>query len=1094
MADTLPNWRKGVVPHQDIRDDRVSEALFAVNLSRAINNEGAVEYRDPVLFFERTHLTRTLKSLIHDVLTILAGTEKASGNSVLHLQTNFGGGKTHAELALYHLLNSPEKVLSVPNLKSFLAESGITKIPKAAIAALPCADLSASGRDVIEKGKKTSLRIQTLWGELAYRLGGLPLYEIVRENDEHRTPPGVETMRHLLTEAGPNLILIDELLHYVDKAAAIPVVGSNLGTQTIAFLRELTEAVDDVPHSVLVVSLTASRMEDITVLSEEQAEFTLSKMEDILRRVEDTRTPIEKTEIYEIVRVRLFSEVKDDVATNVAAAYRQFYQSDPWREQLPSEVHDPAYEDLLRRAYPLHPSLIQVLYERWGSRPQFQLTRGTLRFLAHLLAHLWKSPDLAPGEMIHPLDVDLVDDDLRGEALRVAGSVWESIIGTDIAQWEGEKAISQRLDEKHGGLYKRLHLVEGVATSVFLYTHGGIQSRPTPRTEIRLAVAQPSLPLADLNQAFDDCKNLLYYFYDEDDGFIFKTEPNPNKVLADERANVPMDEARKQIEKVVAEVLGPSTLFNVNLFGFYDNRIKEPGDVPDDARLQLVALSPRITMSQGKLTGKTGDTLREIGNNYGKKHRMNRNRMLFMAPDSAHIANAMDRAVEWLAAERVLENAGLMSRFSESQRDIIKDKRTTATNDTKDHVRKAYNTVLLPTGGLERELFELSYVPPNKTVLQQVEEDLFSKGKLHRQFNPDLFESRWETLWLKTATVITSEDLWDKFARREDAPILTSVSVLQETIRQGIERELFGYGILLDADQDKLKAEAYERGKVYFGAFDAAELRDIEISQRAVLLRSAQVKTQFPPITSEEVAMVFHGERQTIEMVFGDARRSAAVQGMVYKGAFFEAVCAGVKAGLFGYTSSPILPLLRGPDSEISPNDIQFSGWLIGEDVPLPITADEIARLIPANGRIAVETLYQNAVNQYGAERVNEQTLASAIQRCIKEQRFGFAPSETASVAFDLKEFSVQGFLGQPEALPPDTRVIRFQGTVTPIELASILQAATALSRLGDSTLQLDLRLELRGDIIEHSVNVSLNQLKQRVSALRVEDSGEKNA
>ena len=612
-----------------------------------------------------------------------------------------------------------------------------------------------------------------------------------------------------------------------------------------------------------------------------------------------------------------------------------------------------------------------------------------------------------------------------------------------------------------------------------------------PRPEIRLAVAQPSLPLADLNQAFDDCKNLLYYFYDEDGGFIFKTEPNPNKVLADERANVPMDEARKQVEKVVAEVLGPSTLFSISRFGFYDNQVKEPGDVPDDSRLQMVALSPRITMSQGKVTGKTGDTIREIGNNYGKKHRMNRNRVLFMAPDSAHIANAMDRAVEWLAAERVLENAGLMSRFSESQRDIIKDKRTTATNDTKDHVRKAYNTILLPTGSAERELFELSYVPPNKTVFQQAEEDLLGKGKLHRQFNPDLFESRWESLWLKTATVITTEDLWDKFARREDAPILTSITVLQETIRQGVERELFGYGVLLDTDKDKLQADSYERGKVYFGAFDANELRDVEISQRSVLLRAAQVKAQFPPITPEEVAMVFRGERQTVEMVFGEARRSAAVQGMVYKGAFFEAVCAGVKAGLFGYTPSPTQPVLRGVDADLSANHIQFSGWLIGEDVPLPVTADEIARLIPADGRIAIETLYQNAIKQFTAERVNEQTLTSAIQRCIREQRFGFAPTESASVGFDLKEFSLLGFIGQPEALPPDTRVIRFQGTVTPIELASVLQAATALSRLGDSSLQLDLRLELRGDVNEHSVNVSLNQLKQRVAGLRVEDSGD---
>ena len=103
MSD-LPNWRQGCTPHRDIRKDAVSEALFAVNLSRAIADEGADEYRDPTLFFERTHLTRTLQSLIRDVLDTLRG--EPGANSVIHLQTNFGGGKTHAELALYHLLTS----------------------------------------------------------------------------------------------------------------------------------------------------------------------------------------------------------------------------------------------------------------------------------------------------------------------------------------------------------------------------------------------------------------------------------------------------------------------------------------------------------------------------------------------------------------------------------------------------------------------------------------------------------------------------------------------------------------------------------------------------------------------------------------------------------------------------------------------------------------------------------------------------------------------------------------------------------------------------------------------------------------------------
>lgn len=42
MITELPNWRKGCTPHRDIQENAVSEALFAVNLSRAIRPRGSV--------------------------------------------------------------------------------------------------------------------------------------------------------------------------------------------------------------------------------------------------------------------------------------------------------------------------------------------------------------------------------------------------------------------------------------------------------------------------------------------------------------------------------------------------------------------------------------------------------------------------------------------------------------------------------------------------------------------------------------------------------------------------------------------------------------------------------------------------------------------------------------------------------------------------------------------------------------------------------------------------------------------------------------------------------------------------------------------
>jgi hypothetical protein len=1092
MNQVLQNWRKGVVPHEDIRENRVNETLFAVNLSRAIHNKGASEYREPKLFFERTYLTRTLQSLILDVVNILRG--QPATNSVLHLQTNFGGGKSHAELALYHLLTSPQQCLTVPHLADFLSKNGIIEIPSASLAALPCADLNAQGRQA-----EDGLKIYTLWGEVAYRLGGALLYNTIRENDLQRTSPGVEDLRNLLIQAGPNLILIDELLHYVDKAAAIQVGDSNLASQTVAFLRELSEAVDQVDHSVLVASLTASDMEGIQVLTQEQAMFTLTQLENILRRLEDVRTPIESSEIYEIARLRLFEQVSGDLAVQAAQFYSQMYRSDSWREVLPAKSRDTAYENLLERAYPFHPSIIDVLYERWGSRPQFQLTRGTLRFLSHLLAHLWQpaSTHLAQGPLVHLSDIDLSDDDLRGETLKVAGSVWEAVIGTDIATWEGsesiwegKESISQKIDHERGGLYQRYKLTQGIATSVLMFTHGGTMTRPTPEPDIRLAVIQPEIPLPDLHQAMDDCAQRLYFYYKEEGGLIFKTEPNPNKVLADERSNVETDEARRKVEGIIEDALGKSELFNVCAYGFQNSRTKEPGDVPDEGKLQVVVLPPSQTLFQGKLDGRLTNFLSNISENYGVRHRMNRNMVLFMVPDAGNINLAVSHTMDWIAAENVLADSGLMARFSEGQQEYIRDKRNTARNDARDFVRKAYRAVILPNGEASKyDVLDLTYIPPNKTVLQQAQEDLISNGRVHQEFNPALLDGRWETLWPKTATVITTQTLWEKFSRRSDAPILTGIDVLRNMIKKGVERNLFGLGILVDTNEDMLKRGSYEHKRIYFGSFDATEIGMFDISHRTVLMRAEQVNAIFKPITQEEVAMLVTSPRNPVQAVFQAARSSQMITGRTDPASFFNAIVEGVKAGLFGYTTSTNATIQRGAGAELTASEVNFSGYLIGEDVPLPVSADEVAVLIPEDGLISVQEIFQKALLTYGSERVSEQSLLNALQRCIKEQRFGATEEMSGVVQYNLQALALTGFIGKPKNLPPNVRHVRLAGVVSAIDLASVIKTTNALSKLGEAIITIDLRLELKGEISDHSVNMSLTELRQRVTGLKIEDA-----
>jgi hypothetical protein len=236
------------------------------------------------------------------------------------------------------------------------------------------------------------------------------------------------------------------------------------------------------------------------------------------------------------------------------------------------------------------------------------------------------------------------------------------------------------------------------------------------------------------------------------------------------------------------------------------------------------------------------------------------------------------------------------------------------------------------------------------------------------------------------------------------------------------------------------------------------------------------------------VAMVLQGPRQSVETVFGAARKSLTVQGRVDRRSFFAAICAGVKAGLFGYAEAAGAPVVRGSGAELTQEDVRFSGLLIGEEVPLPVTADEVAKLVPIEGRMPVQELYQTAIATYGAERVSEQSLLNALGRCVAEGRFGYAASETATIQTGSQAVRLDGYIGQPEALPPDTRVVRFRGAVSSVELANVMKAAINLSRLGESSITLDLSLELKGEVSDHAVTIALNELKNRVTALKVED------
>ena len=119
-------WRNVITPHPDVSSGRYQLAEFAADLGQVYRNEGSDEYRRPQDFFQRTFLTEGLKRLLTTALRRLSGT---GGDPVIELQTNFGGGKTHSLLALYHLF-SGVNISELVGIEPVLASATVSSVPE----------------------------------------------------------------------------------------------------------------------------------------------------------------------------------------------------------------------------------------------------------------------------------------------------------------------------------------------------------------------------------------------------------------------------------------------------------------------------------------------------------------------------------------------------------------------------------------------------------------------------------------------------------------------------------------------------------------------------------------------------------------------------------------------------------------------------------------------------------------------------------------------------------------------------------------------------------------------------------------------------
>src|SRR5690606_39187133 len=360
---SLKPWREVVQPHRDVASGRYQQAEFAADLWQVHLGQGSAEYRDPAEFYRRTFLTESLRQLLVGAVRRLTGT---GGDPVVQLQTNFGGGKTHSMLALYHLFSGvpPTELLGIDGV---LQEAGATELPSVRRVVLVGNKISP-GNPVT---KPDGTVVRTLWGELAWQLGGAEAYERIRADDERATNPG-DALRELFDQYGPCVILIDEWVAYARQLhdeSDLP--GGSFETQ-FSFAQALTESAKLSKHCLLVISLPASDaasgpsqapVDDVEVGGQRGRE-ALKRLQNVIGRVESSWRPATAEEGFEIVRRRLFEPMVDSkqfvARDNVARAFYDLYRTQS--QEFPPECREADYEKRIKAAYPIHPEVFDRLY------------------------------------------------------------------------------------------------------------------------------------------------------------------------------------------------------------------------------------------------------------------------------------------------------------------------------------------------------------------------------------------------------------------------------------------------------------------------------------------------------------------------------------------------------------------------------------------------------------------------------------------------------------------------------------------------------------------------------------------------------------
>ena len=688
----LTPWRDILRPHDDVATGNFQAAEFAADLYKVSvsSDDAGSDYADPIEFFSRTYLTEGLRDLISRAVRRLSGDDNAS--PVINLQTNFGGGKTHSMLALWHLAARQKATEYGQEVQDLLGESGYGDLPqKVHRVALVGNHTSPSGAT-----KADGTVVNTLWGELAWQLGGADGYAMVAQSDQNRTPPG-EALHALIAAYAPAVILIDEWVAYARSLVGRDDLAGGSFDDQFTFAQSLTEAVKGTSGVLLAISIPASESGDDGKVATGNAEEVggahgleaLQRLQNVVRRVADQWRPASADESYHIVRQRLFVPADAGALASISATARSFgdlYRKHP--DDFPQEARDTNYEERIKRTYPIHPELFDRLYEDWSSLERFQRTRGVLRLMNTVIHALWIGEDQSP--LIMPASVPLATAAVNAELTQYLQDSWKAIIDADVDGPNSEPAKIDKEKPVFGGrsVTKRLARTVFVGAAPTIGTaQKGLESQ-----RVFLGAAVPGDVVGNFHSALNQLADRATYFYSGSGKYWYDLQANITRRAKDHADRIHKEEVWAEIR----DRLGDQAK-HAGAFAGVHVCPEETGDIPDIDEARLVIVHPEMTHKRDSSDSDARNFAMKAAEHRGSASRVNRNMLVFLAADEQRM-DELDSAVRsYLGWTEVLAKQDELD-LTQNQKNQAVEKQRQESEKVESRLLGTYQWALVPQG------------------------------------------------------------------------------------------------------------------------------------------------------------------------------------------------------------------------------------------------------------------------------------------------------------------------------------------------------------------------------------------------------------